>query len=283
MMLRDHFHIDLTVFSTQIPRSALPTTNGTTMLQLSSLLVLLPISLPLIPLIYILSFVVEYFIDRKGLRKYPTQNWASGLTGLAYGWECGRHHKDTHTKRLHQALLRQPVIRIGPNWLSFGRSQAAKDIYGYTSKCVKGGIYDRLADGGANLNNISDKPYHSARRRMVASSYAPKNIDDWEPGVAASVTALKDVMDQRCTEPHSLKVIRPEELTFDAVRWIYLFSMESLIKIVLSRDVFFLRNGTDHIYFKDKNGHEQAIRGIHSTHAGQRAACTIICKCHAKR
>ncbi|KAH8196083.1 hypothetical protein TruAng_009739 [Truncatella angustata] len=133
-----------------------------------------------------------------------------------------------------------------------------------------------MADGGANLNNISDNAYHSARRRMVASSYAPKNIEYWEPGVAASVIALKDVLDQRCARPKSQEMIQPEELNFDAVRWIYLFSMECLIKIVLSRDVFFVRNGTDHIYFKDKNGDSRAIQALQSTHAGQRAACTVI-------
>ncbi|KAI0465547.1 benzoate 4-monooxygenase cytochrome P450 [Xylaria cf. heliscus] len=196
-------------------------------------------------------------------------NWASGLTALAYGWERGRKHENIHSKRLYQALQKEPVLRIAPNWLTFGRSQAAKDIYGYNSKCRKAEAYDILALTGANLNNIRDKGLHSARRRMVASFYAPKNISEWEPRVAESVAVLMAQIDKRCTDPR-----RPE--LFDAVHWIFLYSAESIMKLMLSKDVCFLRNGTDHVYFKDADGKDQAVRSIHSVHAIQRAAATVI-------
>lgn len=252
------------------------------MLDLTGLIHLLSLSLLLVPLFFLSSLLITYLQDEKGFRKYPNQNWASGLTYLAYGWECGRKHKDIHTKRLHKALQKHSVIRIGPNWLSFGRAQAAKDIYGHTSKCRKGGTYDLLSSGGANLNNISEKSFHSARRRMVASVYAPKHIEEWEPKVAASVAALMSQMDKRCTEPHPPggAIIRPEELTFDAVHWIFLFSVESVSKLMLTKDVSFLRNGTDHIYFKDAAGNDRAVRSIYNIHATQRAAATVICTLH---
>ncbi|KAF2161904.1 hypothetical protein M409DRAFT_69435 [Zasmidium cellare ATCC 36951] len=173
---------------------------------------------------------------------------------------------DFHTKRLHNALQAYPIIRIGPNWLSFGRSQAAKDIYGYTSKNVKAGPYDVMSEGGANLNNISEKSIHSARRRTVASSYAPKNIEVWEPKVAASILDLKAQVDRRCVN----------KTVFDGVHWFFLFSVEAVIKIMLSKDMYFLRNGTDHIYFTDETGKERAVRSIDRFHAVQRAASTVI-------
>ncbi|KAI1323176.1 benzoate 4-monooxygenase cytochrome P450 [Xylariaceae sp. FL0255] len=239
------------------------------MLTLRTIFSLLAATLLMVPALAVIALFIVYLRDEKGFRKYETQNWASGLTPLAYGWECGRKHKDIHSKRLHKAFQRTHVLRVAPNWLAFGRSQAAKDIYGYTSNCRKGGTYDILSKSGANLNNISDKTFHSGRRRMVAASYAPKHINKWEPMVSESIADLMAQMDKRCTGP-----LGPE--LFDAVHWIFLFSVESVIKLMLSKNVFFLRNGTDHVYFKDGNGKDRAVRSIHNVHATQRAAATVI-------
>ncbi|ORY68270.1 benzoate 4-monooxygenase cytochrome P450 [Pseudomassariella vexata] len=195
---------------------------------------------------------------------------------VAYGWERGRTSSHIHTKRLHDALQKHPVIRIGPNWLSFGRSQAAKDIYGYASKCVKGGAYDLLAAGGRNLNNISDKPFHSGRRRMVAAFYAPKNQEEWEFKVADSVRTLMEQMDRRCTEPHDLQVVRQEELAFDGVYWIFLYAAEAVTKITMSKDLGFLRNGNDSIRFKDDEGKNYCVPMIQDNHAVGRAAAPLL-------
>ncbi|KAJ3562543.1 hypothetical protein NPX13_g8533 [Xylaria arbuscula] len=104
---------------------------------------------------------------------------------------------------------------------------------------------------------------------MVASSYGPKHAEVWEPKVAESVAALMTQIDKLCTGP------RGSEL-FDAVHWIFLFSVETTIKIMLSKNVFFLRNGTDHIYFQGAEGKKRVVRSIHSAHASQRAAATLI-------
>jgi hypothetical protein len=143
----------------------------------------------------------------------------------------------------------------------------------------KRGTYDLLAEGGANLNNISDKAMHSAQRRMVASFYAPKNIDQWEPYVADSMANLLAQMDRRRTKPQSLRhVPDKEELTFDGVHWIFLFSVETIFKIGLSKDVGFLKNGNDQIQVKDANGKIQPVSAIQSIHSVQRAAAAVIFK-----
>ena len=112
---------------------------------------------------------------------------------------------------------------------------------------------------------------------MVASFYSAKKFDEWEPKVAASVTLLMMQTDKRCTKSHSLKAIPEDELSFDAVYWLWLYSVETTIKLMLSKAVFFLRNATDHIHFKDANGKDQSIRSIYNMHSVQRAASTVIC------
>lgn len=140
--------------------------------------------------------VIQYFWDAKGLRKYPNQNMFSGITNLAYGWEVGRSHRLFHTRRLHEQLVQNPIMRVGANWLSFGSAQAARDIYSFQSPCTKGGIFDALQEGGGeSLLMTTNRSFHSARRRMVAVSYAPGNIELWEPRVVDSASVLVAQLD----------------------------------------------------------------------------------------
>ena len=120
----------------------------------------------LITLLWLISLMIIYFSvcpliiyvrDKKGFRKYPSQNCSSGITALAYGWEVGRVHQAFHTRRLHEALIKQPIVRLGHIWLSFGNSHAVFDIYGYNSPCDKGVVYTSLQGGGRNLVKIDDR------------------------------------------------------------------------------------------------------------------------------
>lgn len=219
--------------------------------------------------------LIAYLQDEKGFRKYPTQNWLSGITSLAYGWEVGRKHDLFHTRRLHNALTKNPVIRVGPNWLSFASARAVKDIYGYNSPCTKGAIYASLQGGGKHLVNIVDRAEHSHRRRMVAVAYGPKNIDAWEPDVANSVARILKQMDSMCTTPLSPEQILPtsEDLKFDAVHWSFLFSFETVVKVGLSKDLHFTEAGNDTISVNDK---VKDVSFSESLHGGSRATSTLV-------
>lgn len=222
--------------------------------------------------------VIVFFRDAKGFRKYPLQNWLSGITALAYGWEVGRKHDVFHTRRLHDALKTNPIIRIGPNWLSFGSSRAVKDIYGFNSSCNKGDIYAALQGGGKNMLNMVDRSEHSYRRRMVAIAYAPKNIDVWEPQIADSVARLLKQMDQLCTAPLSPKenIPRPEDLTFDGVHWSYLFAVEGVVRIGLSKDLRFTEAGNDLFPVSNANGEVRQVSVRESFRGGVRATSTLV-------
>ncbi len=60
--------------------------------------------------------VIEYFRDPKGLRKYPNLNILSGITDLSFIYEA---HKGFKSETLLKAHQKSPVIRIGPNSLSY--------------------------------------------------------------------------------------------------------------------------------------------------------------------
>ena len=67
--------------------------------------------------------IIDYFRDPKGLRRYPGLSVFSGFTDLAFIWES---HKGFRSHALLKAHKTQPVIRIGPNSLSYGDLRAIK-------------------------------------------------------------------------------------------------------------------------------------------------------------
>lgn len=223
--------------------------------------------------------VFNYLEDPKGFRKYPSQNPFSGFTDISFGLEKWRSQGPFHTARLHEMLVKSPVMRLGPNWLSFGSSRAVKDIYGYGSPCLKSALYDALQGGGQHLVNISSRSLHSSRRKMVATAYAPKNIEAWEPKIAETTSLLISKMDALCTTPLALEGFRispQEDLTFDGNLWPMLYCFEGVIKIGLSKDVGFLAQGSDMIEIEHPDGKTETINAIDSLHGGSRAASTLV-------
>lgn len=207
--------------------------------------------------------IIEYFWDRPGLRKYPTQNLLSGLTTLAYDWEIGRRHAINRTRRLY--LLHQkkgPVIRVAPNWLSFSTPRAVKDIYGVKSPLLKNEVYFALQENGQHLANMTNKSYHSERRHLVASSYAPKNIEMWEPKIASLAKILVSKVDELCTAPLPKGQIPAQrDLLFDGNNWGLIFAFEGVSKIGLSADLGFVQQGSDN-YVVVKDGKKRVIQGV---------------------
>lgn len=67
--------------------------------------------------------LIQYFRDPKGLRKYPNLNLLSGITDLAFIYES---HKGFRSHALLEAHEKSPVVRIGPNSLSYSDLAAIK-------------------------------------------------------------------------------------------------------------------------------------------------------------
>ncbi len=72
---------------------------------------------------FILKPIVDYFRDPKGLRRYPSLNRFSPFTDLAFIWEAHQGFRSKTLLAIHQT---HPVVRIGPNSLSYGDVKAIK-------------------------------------------------------------------------------------------------------------------------------------------------------------
>ncbi|WYZ36112.1 hypothetical protein EsH8_X_000759 [Colletotrichum jinshuiense] len=82
---------------------------------------------------------------------------------------------------------------------------------------------------------------------MVAASYAPGNIELWEPRVAESTAILVSKLGSMCTAAplRPGAIVPQEQLAFDANHWFMLYGFECAIKIGLSKNPSWLMQGTD--------------------------------------
>ncbi|KAL4915002.1 cytochrome P450 [Aspergillus aurantiobrunneus] len=152
--------------------------------------------------------VFNYFYDAKGLRKYTNFSPLSGFTDL-------RHES--------------PILRTGPNSLSFGDIRAVKDLYGHSTRCIK------------DLNNT-----------ILGGSHTHL----WEYKVAYSTQRLLNAMDAHCTDPMlpSQTIPDPKDVTLDWAKWINLFTIEAINNIALSSPMDLLDTGTDNVTAQKMDG-----------------------------
>ncbi|KAK0112655.1 hypothetical protein ONS95_014394 [Cadophora gregata] len=192
---------------------------------------------------FIIWPVVEYFRDPKGLRKYPNFNFLSGITDLSFCYEA---HKGFRSEALLKAHQTAPVIRIGPNSLSYSDLSAIKDIYGHNTKCVKDVFYDTLAGTHHHLADARDKLDHQRKRRILSSAYALKNLEGWEHKVADKTDRFILAADKACTSPLKKgEKPTPQDLTFDYRAYANFFTLDAIADIGLSERLGFLDQGHD--------------------------------------
>ncbi|KAI9036799.1 cytochrome protein [Aspergillus affinis] len=149
-------------------------------------------------LYYFIFPVINYIRDPKGLRKYPNLSFWSGISDLPLIYES---HKGFRSHSLLEAHKNHPVIRIGPNSVSYSDPAAIKDIYGHGTKCTKDIFYAELSGSYFYLADVVDKSEHARKRKVLSSAYAIKNLENWVYKVADMSRRLIKAFDSRCTDP----------------------------------------------------------------------------------
>ncbi|KAF5506241.1 Benzoate 4-monooxygenase [Colletotrichum siamense] len=228
------------------------------------------VALVLAVLYLIIYPAVEYFRDPKRLRRYPAFKPLAGLTNLVFMREAALGFR---SKTLYEKHKKHPVLRIGPNSLSYGTVDAIKDIYGHGSKCLKGEFYETLSGTHFHLADVVDKAEHARKRKVLSAAYALKNLESWEYKVSDKAERFIRGADKACTKP--LKVgLRPEseDLTFDYRAWTNFFTLDAIADIGLSERLGFLDQGHDLVRAERMDGsiHDVNFRAcLHSTALAQ--------------
>lgn len=85
-----------------------------------------------------------------------------------------------------------PIVRDGPNSLSFRSPQALKAIYGAGAHVKKGAWYLTLdiSAGAPSVQMVIDQQQHAQRRRVMAPAFSEKALRDAEPLIGATARKL---------------------------------------------------------------------------------------------
>ena len=233
------------------------------------------LALALVVLGYFLVIpVIKYFLDPKGLRKYPNFYLLSGISDIPFIYEA---HKSFRSRNLFEAHKKHPVLRVGPNSLSYSDPNAIKDIYGHNTSCIKDRFYSETGGSHTHLADVVDKKEHARKRKVLSSAYAVKNLEEWEFKVADVSAKLIKAFDKRCTDPlPPNQNPNEEDLTVDYRNWTVLWTAAAIANIGLSEDLGFLDEGSDTVKSESKDGtvKDVSFRECHT--ATQRVSYQLV-------
>lgn len=203
----------------------------------------------LITYFFVYPFIL-YIRDPKGLRQFANFSPLAGMSNVPFMVLAHGGARSMYLSKMHQkqrAQNKAPVLRTGPNALSFGSVRAIKDIYGHGTPCIKDTIYDLTAGTHFHLADVVEKGDHSRKRKVLSSAYALKNLEAWEYKVADKVQRMIDQFDQRSTLPlkQGDTYPNPQDLTIDYRMWTNFFSLDAIADIGLSEKLGLLDNGHD--------------------------------------
>ncbi|KAI9661862.1 MAG: hypothetical protein M1821_009101 [Bathelium mastoideum] len=181
-------------------------------------------------------------------------SFASGWSTLPFTVLAHGGARSLHLSKLHK---KYPVIRTGPNTLSFGLPSAIKPIYGHGTPCSKDEFYDILSGSHYHLADVIDKGDHARKRKVLASAYALKNLENWEYKVADKVSRLIIQFDKRCAvQPCSgmTSMRTPEDFNVDLRMWANFFSLDAIADIGLSEKLGLIDQGHDLVTCRKMDG-----------------------------
>lgn len=107
------------------------------------------------------------------------------ITDLYQLWHSYRGDRHLEFWRLHQRY--GPVVRFGPNSLSFNSASSLKEIYGFKSNVRKAQFYDAFVHPAPNTHNCRDRQLHARKRRVMAHAFSDTAIKEMERYILANI------------------------------------------------------------------------------------------------
>ncbi|KAJ5688655.1 cytochrome p450 [Penicillium macrosclerotiorum] len=191
-----------------------------------------------------------FLYDAKGLRKYPKLHWLSGVTNIPFMVESRRGFRSQRLLQLHHHQG-HPVIRIGPNSLSYGGVDAIASIYGHSTQTTKDRQYIEASGSHYHLADVVDKKEHARKRKVLSAAFAAKNLEGWEYKIAANVARLQHQFDRHIQQ-------HPGD-PIDYRLWTNLFTFENLCDLCVSERPGCLDRGDDMVLAEDLAGHQELV------------------------
>ena len=203
---------------------------------------------------HVLLPIFLFFKDTKGLRRYPNYSFLSGVSDLPI---CLLSASGSRSKQLVQAHKSKnaPILRTGPNSLSFAHPDAINDIYGHKTTCSKDIKYSLTSNEHPHLFDVIDKTKHAEKRKRLSAAFAIKHLEQWEYKVARSTERLVNALDFYSVPlNHKDSTANKKPVPVDVNYWVNLFTIEAINYIALSSDLSLLIQGNGDVVAERKDG-----------------------------
>lgn len=207
----------------------------------------------------VLGPLVSYFRDHKGFRRFPNLSKFAGVTNIPYmvaTFYGNRYEKVNHA----HIVKKQPIVRVGPNHISFGRVEAIKDIYGHQTKTTKSDFYKVLAGEYRHLADVQDRSEHARKRKVLSAAFAHRNVIHWEHILNEKLCHLIKHCD----------AFSEHEEPMDYRYWTNLLTIDVISSIALDSQLNLVKKGSDLVVAERVDGSLYNANFIHSLHEGLR-------------
>ncbi|KAK3998283.1 putative cytochrome P450 pisatin demethylase [Cladorrhinum sp. PSN332] len=190
----------------------------------------------------VLGTVVVVWLARNryhnGLNKYPGPFLAS-LTDWWRFFDVYRRRPERTHIELHKKY--GPVVRLGPNTLSFSDPDSLKTIYGLNKGFIKSEFYvvqQSVVKGHSlpSLFSTTDNDFHMQFRRCVNSAFAMSALVQYEPFVDNTTKLFL-----RQTE----KLFADDDQTCDFTQWLQFYAFDVIGEITYSKRHGFIERNED--------------------------------------
>lgn len=194
---------------------------------------------------------------RNGLAAIPGPFTAS-VSNIWKVWALWQSDMPRYIREAHKTY--GPVVRIGPNTVSFACSTALHSIYCSRDAPPKVKLLkpeyslpllianqSQFYDASApiyqdrvipQLFSIRDPVHHHALKRSISSLYTKSAVQDFEPKIDRCCMLFVHRLQDLCT-------LRGGSARIDMALWPHFFALDSLSEINVSRNLGFLQTGTD--------------------------------------
>lgn len=133
------------------------------------------------------------------------------------------------SERIHEAHIRYgPVVRVGPNELSFANFEAVRDIYTSDNFVKEESFYRAKRIFHENhMMSFRDPEAHRKRRKLLSKGFSQTAMLEFEPKISSKIRVTFDQWAERC---------RTSTGFIDAYAWSHWLSFDIVYHLLFDED-----------------------------------------------
>ena len=163
-----------------------------------------------------------------GLRSIPGPFLAS-ISHLDRIWSLIAGQQMTYHLRLHDKY--GPLVRVGPNHVSFSDGSLIPMVYGINTRFWKSRFYDMFnLDGTTTTFSERDEMVHRVKRRPVSAAYSMSAMKELEP------------MNDECSAILTAKLDGLVGKEIDLGEWLHWYAFDVITTIAFSNRLGFMES-----------------------------------------